>query len=183
MIVRVPAFDDETACPFHVGHVYQRKLPGLQGRPSFRILAEPVRQQLGTVTHLQALHAGFQGGRALEGFRAAWIREHDRRWMQAHPATTMELRLRWQARHADRFCWVLGLDLIAPTLCMAEQRDILSGRTQHSDASGRSAQYVSSGGIDQYAEAVDPATLVRVKAAIATRTERRNARRRHLFGT
>jgi hypothetical protein len=71
---------------------------------------------------------------------------------------------------------------------MADQRDILSGRTQHG-SSGESDQYVTSGGIDPYAEAVDPSALVRIVAdtftarteAQLSRTARRQLRRRRLF--
>lgn len=41
MIRRVPAAEEDRA-PFLVGAVYQRKLPGLRGRPAFRVTAEPV---------------------------------------------------------------------------------------------------------------------------------------------
>lgn len=189
MIRRVPAPDGER-CPFVVGVVYQRKLPGLSGRPSFRVTAEPRLQPLALVTHREVVaEEGFDGRRALERWRLRWVRAHDG-WARRHPAASDEDVLwRWRTSNARLECWVLEFDLMDPVRCMADQRDILSGRTQHGEASGESDQYVASGGIDPYAEAVDPGVLTRLVAvemraravAQTTRAERRRIRRMRLF--
>lgn len=186
VIRRVPAHPDEHDCPYRAGKVYQRKFRGLEGRPAFRVTTEPRRQRLGEVTHREAQTEGFNGRRALEGFRVAWVREHDRNWHRAHPSASDERLLeRWRQRHAGRDCWVLTIALIDPVRCMAEQAHILSGRTQHGD--GESDQYVRSGGIDPYAEAVDASTLIRLAAQgwerqqRPSRKQRRAERRRQLY--
>lgn len=187
MVRRVPANMDE-GCPFLVGHVYQRKLPGLSGRPSFRVTEPPRIQRLSEVTHRGAIEEGQEGRRALDRWRLQWVRANDRGWKRAHPtASDAEIMRRWRTHHAERYCWRLELDLLDPVRCMAEQRDILAGRTQHGMASMESDQYVASGGIDPHAEAVDPAEVTRLTASTLaqrlTRTERRQARRHRLFGS
>lgn len=190
MIRRVPAFDDETACPFEIGGVYQRKLPGLSGRPSFRVTMPPIRQRLGDVTHRAVILEGrITGRRALERWRIEWVKQNDR-WAGLHrTASDEDVLRRWRTRHADRYCWVLTIALLDPVRCMAAQEDILSGRTMRGLSSDLSDQYVASGGIDPYAEAVDEATLTRIVAgelkarmeSRLSRTERRQARRVRLF--
>lgn len=192
VIRRVPAFDDEQACPFVQGDVYQRKLPGLSGRPSFRVTMPPIRQKLGDVTHRQVIAEGrMDGKRALERWRIEWVKQHDG-WAKRPPhrtASDAEILIRWRTVHATRYCWVLTIALLDPVRCMAAQEDILSGRTMRGLSSDLSDQYVASGGIDQYAEAVDEATQARIVAgelkarmdARLSRTERRQARRVRLF--
>lgn len=187
VIRRVPAHEDDEACPFLVGAVYQRKMPGLRGRPSFRVTALPKPQRLGDVTHRQVvIEEGYPASRrALERWRLDWVRAHDKGWARRHPTASDAMILeRWRKVHAKRSCWVLEFDLLDPVRCMADQRDILSGRTQHGEGGG-SDQYVTSGGIDPYAEAVDPDALASWAAsqlqARATRVERRRMRRRRLF--
>jgi hypothetical protein len=191
VIRRVPVGENEHICPFRVGSVYQRRLPGVNGRPSFRVTAEPREQKLRDVTHREVItEEGGQGRRALEKWRLEWVRRHDKGWARRHlSASDAEIMVRWRTHHAARLCWVLELDLLDSVRCMADQRDILSGRTQHGHASGESDQYVSSGGIDPYAEAVDPGTLARIVAGELTarsedglsRAERRRLRYRRLF--
>jgi hypothetical protein len=183
VIRRVPAFDDEQQCPYVVGGVYQRKLPGLIGRPSIRVTAPPYRQRLGDVTQRQVIAEGrMDGRRALERWRIEWVKQHDG-WAKRHrTASDAEVLARWRTTHANRYCWVLTIALQDPVLCMAEQRDILTGKTMRGLRSDLSDQYVRSGGIDPYAEAVDAATLVRLATGRLTRDERRHARRRRLFG-
>lgn len=184
MILRIPGY--EQVCPYRMGQVYQRKLRGLDGRQTFRVMLEPRKQRLSDVTHKDALAEGFHGGKALRGFQVAWIRENDKAWLRLHPtASEADLLRRFRARHAGRDCWVLHCALIDPVRCMAEQAHILSGRTQHGD--GESDQYVRSGGIDPYAEAVDAATLIRLtvqgheRQHRPSRKERRADRHRRLF--
>lgn len=190
MIRRVPAFDDEQACPFVQGDIYQRKLPGLSGRPSFRVTMPPVRQRLGDVTHRQVIAEGrMSGWRALERWRIEWVKQNDR-WAGLHrTASDEDVLRRWRTRHADRYCWVLTIALQDPVRCMPSQEDILSGRTMRGLSSDLSDQYVASGGIDPYAEAVDEATLMRIVVGELTarpeerlsRKERRRARGQQLF--
>lgn len=192
MIRRVPAFDDERQCPFEVDGVYQRKLPGLHGRPSFRVTMPPIRQRLGDVTQRQVIAEGrMDGRRALERWRIEWVKQHDG-WAKRPPhrtASDAEILIRWCTVHAARSCWVLTIALQDPVRCMAAQEDILSGRTMRGLSSDLSDQYVASGGIDPYAEAVDEATLTRIVAGELTarmesrlsRKERRQARGRRLF--
>jgi hypothetical protein len=184
VIRRVPALDDEQPCPYAVGGIYQRKLPGLSGRPSFRVTLPPTRQRLGDVTQRQVIAEGrMDGRRALERWRIEWVKQHDG-WAKRHrTASDAEILTRWRTHHADRHCWVLTIALLDPVRCMAEQRDILTGRTQGGKhAAPGDDQYVRSGGIDPYAEAVDAATLVRLATGRLTRDERRMARRTRLFG-
>lgn len=191
VIRRVPAFDDEQDCPFVQGGVYQRKLPGLSGRPSFQVKLPPIRQRLGDVTHRQVIAEGRIGGsaRALSRWRIDWVKQNDR-WSSLHrTASDEDVLRRWRTRHADQHCWVLTIALLDPVRCMAAQEDILSGRTMRGLSSDLSDQYVASGGIDPYAEAVDEATLTRIVAGELTarmesrlsRKERRQARGRRLF--
>jgi hypothetical protein len=188
VIRRVPAFDDEQQCPYEIGGVYQRKLPGLTGRPSFRVSEDnpPWRQRLGDVTQRQVIAEGrIDGRRALERWRIEWVKQHDG-WAKRPPhrtASDADVLARWRTTHATRYCWVLTIALQDPVLCMAEQRDILTGRTMRGLSSDLSDQYVRSGGIDPYAEAVDAATLIRLAAGRLTRTERRLERRTRLFGS
>ena len=184
MVRRVPA-DQHEGCPFLVGQVYQRKLPGLSGRPSFRVTDTPRLQRLSEVTHREAIEEGQEGRRALMRWQMQWVRRHDRGWARSHPtASDADVMRRWRTHHAFRYCWRLELDLLDPVRCMAEQRDILSGRTQHGMQSTESDQYVASGGIDLYAEAVDPAEVGQLQARTqrSSRKARRQARGRRLFG-
>jgi hypothetical protein len=189
VIRRVPAFDDETVCPFEVGGVYNRKLPGLTGRPSFRVMLPPIRQRLGLVTHKQVIAEGrIQSNRALDRWRIDWVKQHDR-WARTHrTASDAEILERWRKAHAGRDCWVLTIALLDPVRNMAEQRDILSGKTMRGLKSDLSDQYVASGGIDWHAEAVDGATQDRIsagelhpRAVGVSRMERRRLRRQRLF--
>lgn len=195
MIRRVPAFDDERDCPFLLGDVYQRKLRGVAGRPSFRVVALPMRQRLGDVTHREALAEGFLGRRALERFRLDWVRRHDR-WTRTHAtASDAQLLERWRTRHAGRECWVLVIALVEPPRLLAPQRDILAevahrGTLQQKGrVLGDGDEYTSGVTIDREAEAVDEATLMRLVAASITeraqsqtsRRARRAMRRRRLF--
>jgi hypothetical protein len=168
VIRRVPALDDEQQCPYDVGAVVERrKLPGLSGRPSFRVNAIE-RQRLGDVTATDALAEGRISGntRARQRWQIQWVKENDRRWAATHPTASGEdILRRFRTRHADRYCWVLTIALQDPIRCMAEQRDILTGRTQGGKhAAPGDDQYVRSGGIDPYAEAVDAATQARLVA-------------------
>jgi len=190
VIRRVPAFDDETVCPFEIGGVYQRRLPGLTGRPSFRVTMPPIRQRLALVTHKQVIAEGrIQGNRALERWRIDWVKQHDRWAKTHHTASDAEILERWRKAHAGRDCWVLTIALLDPVRCMAAQEDILSGRTHRVNEGRGDDQYAASGGIDWHAEAVDEATLTRIVAGELTtrmesrlsRTERRQARRIRLF--
>jgi hypothetical protein len=188
MIRRVPSVERDVRLdkpPPRVGKVYQRKLPGLSGRPNIRITAPPRRQRIGDVTHRHVIQEGYEGRRALQKWRLQWVRCFDKGWIRRHPtASDAEILERWRTRHRDRYCWVLEFDLLDPVRCMADQRDILSGRTQHGVQSTESDQYVASGGIDPYAEAVDPAVVGQLQARMQqpSRKARRQARGRRLFG-
>jgi hypothetical protein len=192
VIRRVPAFDDETVCPFEIGDVYQRKLPGIDGRPSFRVMEKappPYRQRLVLVTQREVIAEGrFSGRRARDEWRIDWVKQYDR-WATTHrKASDAQVLERWRKAHAGRDCWVLMIALLDPVRCMAAQEDILSGRTMRGLASDLSDQYVASGGIDWHAEAVDQATQDRITAgelhplaAGVSRMERRRLRRQRLF--
>lgn len=163
MIRRIPAPDEH--CPYQRCIIYQRKWPGLNGRPSFRLTADPVRQKLADVTRPDVVTEGRHGNtaRSLQKWRIDWVKHNDRAWHARHPQASDELLLeRWRKRHASGYCWVLVIALQDPVRCMAEQRDILSGKTMRGLTSNLSDQYVSSGGIDPYAEGVDLATLTRL---------------------
>lgn len=197
MIRRLPADPDEPASPFVVGETYQRKLRGLDGRPTFRVLATPVRQRLGEVTHRDAQAEGFTGRRALEGFRLDWVRRHDR-WAKTHPTASDErVLVRWRAMHQNADCWVLVIALIEAPRLLAPQREILAAvawrgtevaKGRRSDG-GDGDEYTSGRTIDREAEAVDEATLTRIVAGELrvraedrlTRRERRALRGRTLF--
>lgn len=196
MIRRLPADPDEQACPFVVEETYQRKLRGLDGRPTFRVTREPLRQRLGSVTHREAQAEGFTGRRALEGFRLDWVRRHDR-WARASGASDAQVLERWRKRHAQRDCWVLHIALVESPRLLAPQREILAevARRGTAMANGRRLdggdgdEYTSGQTIDQEVEAVDEATLTRIVAgelrvrveAQLTRRERRALRGRTLF--
>lgn len=194
MIRRVPA-DDEHDCPFLLGDVYQRKLRGIDGRPSFRVVAVPTRQRLAAVTHRDAIMEGFLGRRALERFRLDWVRRHDR-WSRTHrTASDKQVLERWRTRHAGRDCWVLMIALVEPPRLLAPQRDILAAVAhrgtlqQKGRVLGDGDEYTSGVTIDREAEAVDEATLTRLVAARlearmvseTSRRQRRAMRRRRLF--
>lgn len=195
MIRRLPAHPDEPACPFRVGEVYQRKLRGLDGRPSFRVTAEPRRQRLGSVTQREAsVEEGYAGRRALEKFRLGWVLQHDRRspW---RTASDEEVLRRWRERHAGRDCWVVELDLVEAPRLLPAQREVLAevarrgARAQAGRVLGGGDEYTSGITIDPEAEAVDPDVLARIVAgelgaraeALTSRGERRRMRRRRLF--
>jgi hypothetical protein len=173
--------------PYVRGHVYQRKLPGLNGRPSFRVTAEPRKQRLGLVTARDAIQEGVITGnaRALQRWQIDWVKRHDPRWYTLHlSASDDDVLRRFRTMFAKRDCWVLEIALQDPVRLMAEQRDILSGKTMRGLTSDLSDQYVCSGGIDPYAEAVDAATQARITAGDLrrpTRDQRRQARRTRLF--
>lgn len=204
MIRRVPAFDDEQHCPFDVGHVYQRKLPGLSGRPSFRVTRiDPVRQHLGGVTQREVIAEGRHSGRrARDQWRIDWVKQHDR-WAKLHPtASDADMLERWRTRHADRYCWVLTIALLDPIRLLPQQGHVLrevarrgtvaNKRHVSPDTLPDGDEYTTakSATIDREAEAVDEATLTRIVAgelhtrmeARLTRDERRLARRARLFG-
>lgn len=185
VIRRLPADTDEPACPFVVGATYQRKLRGLDGRPTFRVTREPVRQRLGDVTRADALHEGFTGGRALQAFQLDWVRRHDR-WSRASGASDADVLERWWERHAQRDCWVLEVALIDPPRLLPQQREVLAevARRGKEIAKGRMAdggdgdEYTSGRTIDREAEAVDEATLTRIVAGeLRVRAEARLTRR------
>lgn len=182
VIRRIPATDTEQTCPYHVGNVYQRKLPGLNGRPSFRVQKPaPVRQRLADVTRADVIAEGRHGSsaRALYRWQIDWVKDNDRAWHKRHLTASDALILeRWRKRWAGTDCWVLTIALQDPVRCMAEQRDILSGKTMRGLTSNLSDQYVSSGGIDPYAEGVDEATLTRIVAGELERRALAEAQRR-----
>lgn len=197
MIRRLPAEPDEQDCPFVVGQTYQRKLRGLEGRPTFRVLTTPVKQPLGDVTHREAQAEGFSGRRALEGFRLDWVRRHDR-WAKTHPTASDErVLVRWRAVHQNADCWVLVVALVEAPRLLPAQREVLAevARRGTAVAKGRRSdggdgdEYTSGRTIDREAEAVDEATLTRIVAgelqvraeAQLTRRERRALRGRLLF--
>jgi hypothetical protein len=182
----------ELTSPLAVGELYRRKIPRLTGLPTIRIRAVRT-QRLRDVGHIDALAEGFQGRRALPAFRYDWIRRHDRRWAARHTASDAELDARWRTHWAARVVYVVEFDIVAPTHNLPEQRDVLAEvarRGAQRERAGREpdagSEYVTSGGIDRDAEAVDPGTLAALAAdalerrAVAhlTATERRRARRR-----
>lgn len=185
MIRRIPAPDEH--CPYQLDHVYQREWPGLNGRPSFRVTATPMRQRLSLVTRQDVITEGRHGtgARALYRWQIDWVKHNDKAWCKRHPqASEARILERFRTRWAKTDCWVLEIALQDPIRCMAEQRDILSGKTMRGITSDLSDQYVSSGGIDPYAEGVDEATLTRITTGDLrrpTRMERRRERRDRLF--
>lgn len=204
VIRRLPADTDEPACPFVVGETYQRKLRGLEGRPTFRVLATPVRQRLGEVTHRDAQAEGFAGRRALTDWRIDWVLRNDRRWAVAvaarhdlRTASDADVLERWRMRHASSDCWVLVIALIEAPRLLPQQREVLAevARRGKEIAKGRRSdggdgdEYTSGRTIDREAEAVDEATLTRIVAGELrvraeeqlTRRERRALRGRTLF--
>jgi hypothetical protein len=196
VIRRVPADPDDARCPYAAGQAYRRKVRGLEGRPTIRVLTEPARQRLGDVSQREAVLEGFAGRRALEAFRLDWVRRYDR-WSRLHPtASDEEVLARWRARHARRHCWVLVFALVDAPRLLAPQRDILAevARRGARASSGRAlddrVEYTTGATIDHEAEAVDEATLTRIVAgelgaraeASTSRSERRRTRRRRLFG-
>lgn len=195
MIRRLPAHVDEERCPFLVGEVYQRKLRGVSGRPSFRVLVEPARQRLADVTQRDAQAEGFGGRRALEAFRLDWVRRHDR-WSARHPSASDERVLyRWRAATQHEECWVVTLALLEPPRLLPTQRDVLVevSRRGAQQSTGRAlrdgSEYTTGQTIDREVEAVDEATLTRIVAGElgaraerhTSRQERRAMRRRRLF--
>lgn len=194
MIRRVPALDDEQD-PYLVGGVYQRKLPGLTGRPSFRVTLPPIRQRLGDVTQRDAIAEGrMDGRRALDRWRIEWVKTHDG-WAKRHrTASDAEVLARWRTTHADRYCWVLTIALLDPVRLLPQQGHVLrevarrgtvaNERHVSPDMLPDGNEYTTARGatIDKECEAVDAATLIRLAAGRLTRDERRLARRTRLFG-
>lgn len=191
----MPVDAGEDGCPFAVGAVYQRRLHGLSGRPSFRVTAEPRRQRLRDVTQREAqVEEGHLGRRALEAFRLAWVRRHDS-WARRHPsASDAEVLARWE-RWRHRECWVVELALLEAPRLLPAQREVLAevarrgARAQSGRVAAEGDEYTSGKTIDREAEAVDPDTLARIVAgelgaraeAATSRAERRLSRRRRLF--
>jgi hypothetical protein len=177
VIRRVPAFDDETVCPFEIDGVYQRRLPGLTGRPSFRVTMPPTRERLALVTHKQVIAEGrIQGNRALERWRIDWVKQHDR-WAKTHrTASDAEILERWRKAHAGRDCWVLTIALIEPVRLLPQQGHVLrevarrgtvaNARHVSPDMLPDGNEYTTAKGatIDRECEAVDEATLTRIVA-------------------
>jgi hypothetical protein len=196
VIRRLPVDPDERDCPFIPGCLYQRKLRGIDGRPTFRVLEPPIRQRLRDVTRRDALAEGFTGARALQNWRLDWVRRHDRWWRGRQTASDAEILERWWTRHADRFCWVLVIALIEKLRQLAPQPHILAEvarrglAIQHGRSPGDGDEYTSGQTIDREAEAVDEATLTRIVAgelrgraeAQLSRRDRRRMRRERLFG-
>lgn len=195
MIRRLPAHPDEERCPFLPGDVYQRKLRGVAGRPSFRVIGEPAWQTLADVSLRDAQAEGFGGRRALEAFRLDWVRRHDG-WAARHPTASDERVLeRWRMVTQHQNCWVVTLALLEPPRLLPTQRNVLTevSRRGAERSSGRLArdgsEYTTGQTIDREVEAVDEATLTRIVAGelgaraerITSRRERRAVRRRRLF--
>lgn len=173
MIFRIPARQGHD-CPYQPGAVITRKVPGVAGRPSLRIIAIRGRQRLGTVKTADANQERVPTIRALalREWRAEWVRRHDRAWTRKHPlASDAQAAERFNAYWARRFSWVIEVDVLEQTRCLAPQEDILSGKTDPGIDSERSDQYVSCAGmsIDRGAEGIDGATLARFTAAVDAR--------------
>jgi hypothetical protein len=196
VIRRFPIPAGETECPLRVGETYRRAIPRLVGRPTIRVLAIRT-QRLRDISYSDALGEGFVGRRALPAFRRDWVRRHDRRWSHRLTASDAEIDLRWRQRWAARAVYVLEFDVVDPTRNLPEQRDVLSEvarRGAQRERAGREldagSEYVSTGGIDRDAEAVDPATVARITAGALERRvtarlsgqEQRLARRRARLG-
>lgn len=190
MIKRIPAPDEH--CPYQLDGIYQRKWPGLAGRPSFKVTATPLRQCLADVTHRDVILEGRIGGnaRALSRWRIDWVKQHDR-WAKLHPtASDEEILTRWRTRHAKRHCWVLTIALLDPIRCMAPQSRILTEVARRGTAQNKGRivpdgdEYTTatSATIDREAEAVDRATLARLAAeasiGFVPRSDSAKARRR-----
>src|ERR671921_499190 len=181
VIRRLPVDLDERGCPFVPGGLYQRKLRGIDGRPTFRVLATPVKQRLSDVTRRDALAEGFTGARALQNWRLDWVRRHDRWWRGRQTASDAEILARWQDRHADRECWVLTVALVEAPRLLAPQRDILTevARRGLAQQLGRALadgdEYTTGKTIDYHAEAVRAEDRL-------SRRDRRRMRRERLFG-
>jgi hypothetical protein len=198
VIRRVPAPVDVQHCPYDVGGVYQRKLPGLTGRPSFRVTLPPIRQRLGDVTQRQVIAEGrMDGRRALERWRIEWVKQHDG-WAKRPPhrtASDAEILTRWRTTHADRYCWVLTIALQDPVRLLPQQGHVLrevarrgtvaNARHVSPDMLPDGNEYTTAKGatIDRECEAVDAASLVRLAAGRLTRMEKRLERGRRLFGS
>lgn len=196
MIRRFPIPSGETTCPLRVGELYRRRIPRLDGLPTIRIHSVAT-QRLRDVTYPDALAEGFSGRRALNDFRYDWVRRHDSRWRPRWTASDAELDARWRTRWAARTVYVAEFDLVDPTRNLPEQRDVLSEvarRGAQRERVGREpnarTEYVTSGGIDRDAEAIDPGTLAALTADALERRatdqlagrERRAARRRARLG-
>lgn len=190
MIRRFPIPPGQTSCPLRPGETYRRKIRGVQGVPTIRVHAIRV-QLLRDVTHADALAEGYGGRRALASFRRDWVRDHDQRRYRAASDATVDAR--WRTHHAAKRVYVVELALIDPTRNLPEQRDVLSEvarRGAQRERAGREpdarSEYVTSGGIDRDAEAVDPETLASLTADALERranarlnaSEQRHARRR-----
>jgi hypothetical protein len=181
VIRRLPIDPDERGCPFVPGCLYQRKLRGIDGRPTFRVLEPPTKQRLGDVTRRDALAEGFTGARALQNWRLDWVRRHDRWWKGRQTASDAEILERWRTRHADRECWVLTVALVEAPRLLAPQRDILTevARRGLAQQLGRvladGDEYTTGKTIDYHAEAVRAEDRL-------SRRDRRRMRRERLFG-
>lgn len=197
VIRRVPAPDDEQQCQYDVGGIYQRKLPGLSGRPSFRVTLPPIRQRLGDVTAAHVASEGRISGntRALKRWQIQWVKEHDA-WVRRHPtASDEDIVRRFRTRHADRYCWVLVIALLDPVRLLPQQGHVLrevarrgtvaNARHVSPDMLPDGTEYTTAKGatIDRECEAVDAATLIRLATGRLTRTEKRLARHARLFGS
>lgn len=191
----MPAGPNDERCPFVPGEVYQRKMPGVSGRPSFRVL-DVRRQRLGSVTQREVLTEGLHTGRrALERWRLDWVRRHDRWWKTHRTASDEAMLERWRMSHAPRDCWVLTFALLEAPRLLPAQREVLvevarrGAAASSGHVSGDGDEYTSGRTIDREAEAVDPDTLARIVAgelgaraeAATSRAERRRMRRRRLF--
>lgn len=197
MIRRVPADPDERGCPYLVGGIYQKRLRGVEGRPSFKVTALPEMQKLGDVTRADVIaEGGFNGARAPMMWKLDWVDRWDR-WAKTHPqASEARIFERWRTYHASRYCWVLTIALVEKPRLLAPQRDILAEvarrgtQQQQGRTLGDGDEYTSGSTIDREAEAVDEGTLTRIVAGELrgraevglSRRDRRRMRRERLFG-
>lgn len=137
-----------------VGHEYP-----IQPQDKDRIVRESIgrlkvldvqESRLGDITYQEARAEGHKG----TGYwKAAYVRHHDRRWLEALEQHTGEvdepvLVARFDARHAHKPCWVVTLQRVVDIpRFMADQRVKTTGDGQYTPTPARS--------IDPTAECVD----------------------------
>jgi hypothetical protein len=168
------------ACRYTVGHTYSVQ-PGYAKRGDARIIVTAVeRQRLGDITFAEARAEGF---RTTDEFKQAWVRIHDREWLERELVDRAEifgddavpfiLRARFEQRHADRLVWAITFELDR------ESPRLLAPATDDEDYTSQSARALTEPtmGIDgdghrrpvPEPEPVDDATLERFAVDAAAR--------------
>lgn len=129
-----------------VGHDYAVT----PGRCRIRVL-DRRRVPLGTITYRDAKA---EGHRTTDAFRVAWVRRHDRAWLQREKVDLLTstidddeitsivhagLLARFAVHWAPRIVWLVEFELLTDgPLYLARQRDILAGGEQYTPIRARS---------------------------------------------